>query len=303
MAAVDFVALKAPFPATDIEWRVGRAGEKNGNVWAKCLAYITSRAIMDRLDEVCGPDNWATDFRHGPGHLQAGLGIRDPETGEWVWKWDGTGLLASSDGLSVTDAGKGDFSNALKRVAVQWGIGRYLYNLPEGWATVSDDGRFYGKLKSGKGFHWDPPALPGWALPDGSGKPSADETERVNRDTGEIEDEPASKPVEDDDMIACPACEGPMWDNREDPKSAVNGGKRPDLKCKDREGCDTAIWLGSWRDKLKSQLADAHSSQAIDAEERDRGEAAAESLSPKRMAALDKWLDERVSKAILGGAA
>ena len=158
--------LHEPFPPYDIEWRIGQAGQKGEKIWAKCLAYITSRAIMDRLDEVCGPGNWQTAFRDGGGHLQAGIGIRVGD--EWVWKWDGTGMLASNDGLSGADAGKGDFSNALKRAAVQWGIGRYLYRLPEGWATVNDAGRFYQPKSKNKGtpaFHWDPPALPSWATP------------------------------------------------------------------------------------------------------------------------------------------
>lgn len=104
----------------------------------------------------------------------------------------------------------------------------------------------------------------------------------------------------DDDMIACPECGSEMWDNRDDAKSGVNGGKRPDLKCKD-DG-DHAIWLKSWRDELKSKLADAHNAQVIDVEQRDRGEEAADSLSPKRMLALDEWVDTQVSKAVLGGA-
>lgn len=176
---MDLALLAQPFAPDDIEWRIGQAGEKNGKPWAKCLAYITSRAIMDRLDEGCGPGRWATEFRDGSGHLHAGIGIRIGE--EWVWKWDGTGMLASTAGLSVTDAGKGDFSNALKRAAVQWGIGRYLYRLPVGWATVSDSGRLY-QPKSSKApaFNWDPPALPEWAIP------SSAEAMALSREVAEL---------------------------------------------------------------------------------------------------------------------
>lgn len=173
-------ALRDPFPAADIEWRIGRAGKKGDNIWARVLAYITSRAIMDRLDAVCGPAGWQTDFRQGDGHLMAGLGILIDDG--WVWKWDGTGLLDASGGLSGTDAGKGDFSNALKRAAVQWGIGRYLYNLDEGWATVHADGSYFARLpkdKGGDAFRWDPPALPGWALPGGDGEASNEDREKL----------------------------------------------------------------------------------------------------------------------------
>lgn len=41
-----------------------------------------------------------------------------------------------------------------------------------------------------------------------------------------------------DGEIACPACGGPMWDNRETKK-----GKQPDFKCKDKAGCDHAVWI------------------------------------------------------------
>ena len=44
--------LRDPFAPGDIEWRVQTAGEKNGKPWARVLAYVTNRAIMDRLDEV-----------------------------------------------------------------------------------------------------------------------------------------------------------------------------------------------------------------------------------------------------------
>jgi hypothetical protein len=39
----------------------------------------------------------------------------------------------------------------------------------------------------------------------------------------------------------CPKCNGPMYDNRKTKKNA----KQPDFKCKNREGCDHAIWPDS----------------------------------------------------------
>jgi hypothetical protein len=50
--------LKEPFEIHEIEWRIAQRGEKNGTPWAKVLAYVTNRAIMDRLDNVVGPQNW-----------------------------------------------------------------------------------------------------------------------------------------------------------------------------------------------------------------------------------------------------
>ena len=57
-------ALAAPFPSLDIEWR---AGSTNGDkTRALALAYITSRAVMQRLDQVFGIGHWWDDFIPGP---------------------------------------------------------------------------------------------------------------------------------------------------------------------------------------------------------------------------------------------
>ena len=153
--------LKEPFEEKDIEWRIGRAGEKDGKTWATCLAYITNRAIMDRLDSVCGAENWENEFTESP--LKDGVlcGLSIKIGSEWITKWDG----AENTNFESL---KGGLSGSMKRAAVQWGIGRYLYNLTEGYATISTNGKYYqSKDKSGKyqAFKWDPPALPKYALP------------------------------------------------------------------------------------------------------------------------------------------
>ena len=175
--SLDLTKLREPFSATAIEWRIAQAGQKDGKVWAKCVVYITGRAIMDRLDDVCGPGDWQVEYREGVGHLHAGIGIKRED--EWVWKWDGTGLLATTKGLSGTDAGKGDFSNALKPAALAWGIARDLRNVGELWAIVNDSGRFYAaKSDKAPAFHWDPPRLPDSATPNGQ-NPIIAEMERL----------------------------------------------------------------------------------------------------------------------------
>ncbi len=158
----ELARLRDPFAPEDIEWRVQQAGEKNGKPWARVLAYVTNRAIMDRLDEVVGPSNWRNEYREGPaGGVVCGLSIlvtRADGTSEWVTKWDG------AENTDVEPV-KGGLSNAMKRAAVQWGMGRYLYGLDEGWAKVHDGGEHFAKTKEGKAFRWDPPTLPDWALP------------------------------------------------------------------------------------------------------------------------------------------
>jgi hypothetical protein len=158
--------LAAPFPPTDIEWRIGRVGVKDGKVWATCLAYVTARAIMARFDDVVGPSRWRNEapreWSQGAAGVVVGLSVR--LGGEWVTKWDGADQ-------PDTEPVKGGFSNAFKRAAVLWGIGRYLYDLPEGWARITAKGQHYQAANDKKqipAFRWDPPELPAWALPETS---------------------------------------------------------------------------------------------------------------------------------------
>lgn len=157
--------LAKPFPAEDIEWRIGQSGAKGSRVWARVMAYISARAAMNRLDDVCGPGGWSVEYRPAPASqgfepgFIARIGIKIGD--EWVYK---------EDGAEQTDieSFKGGISGAFKRAAVLWGIGRYLYNLEAGFADVSSDekpGYEWAKTKDGKEFYWAPPKLPGWALP------------------------------------------------------------------------------------------------------------------------------------------
>ena len=159
---MDLKELAKPFPADDIEWRVQRAGEKNGKIWAMVLAYVTNRAIMNRLDDVCGPENWQNDYKAGPsGGNLCGVSIWIEEKKEWVTKWDG----ADNSNIEAT---KGGLSDAMKRAGYQWGIGRYLYKLDTGFAKVHDGGAISTSAKidgTNKYFKYDPPPLPSWALP------------------------------------------------------------------------------------------------------------------------------------------
>ena len=164
---MDLNKLKEPFPASDIEWRLQSCGEKNGKFWGKALAYITSRAVQDRLDEVCGPDNWKTSIEKTDDTYLCTLSIRvKHEDGSYEW-------ISRTDGADATDIEpvKGGISGAIKRAAVHFGIGRYLYSLDEGWANVCENGKLTGCTKEKKYFKWNPPELPAWALPGGSGRP------------------------------------------------------------------------------------------------------------------------------------
>ena len=128
--------LEYPFTFQEIEWRVLRTSKKDPTR-AQVAAYVDSRAIQNRLDAVVGRENWQNTFESVVGsnngttaHI-CRISIYYPERGEWITK---------SDGAGCTDVEpiKGGLSNAFKRAASMWGMGRYLYGLKNIWANIDE---------------------------------------------------------------------------------------------------------------------------------------------------------------------
>ena len=132
---VDFSKLAAPFPPDRISWRVGATNREKTKGMA--LAYIDSRDVQDRLDQVCGPAGWQCRYPHAGAKTVCEIGIKVGD--EWIWKADGAG---DSD----VEAEKGALSDAFKRSAVKWGIGRYLYDCASPWIEIEAYGKSY-KIK------------------------------------------------------------------------------------------------------------------------------------------------------------
>jgi hypothetical protein len=143
---MDIRDLSKEFPRDAIHWRA-QTLTKNGDK-ALALAYLDARDVMDRLDEVCGPENWQSRYvETAKGRVLCEIGIKVGE--EWIWKSDGAGDTA-------VEGEKGGISDALKRAAVQWGIGRYLYRLDAVWAPCETYERNGKKVWSRwKGSPWD----------------------------------------------------------------------------------------------------------------------------------------------------
>lgn len=156
--------LAEPFPFESVEWRISRSGIKsNGEPWAKCLAYIDNRAVQQRLDDVLGIDGWENIYKDAPsGGVLCGISVNFG--GRWITKWDGAAQTA-------VESVKGGLSGAMKRAAVMFGVGRYLYSMPEEFATCSEtnklpiQAKFKGKNGSEIWGSWQPPKMPIWALP------------------------------------------------------------------------------------------------------------------------------------------
>lgn len=140
---INFNDLKKPFPVSSLKWRIGNKNREGSK--ANMLVYVDARMVQDRLDEVVGAGNWQFETRSMNSVNRQGntftiigrLGIKIND--EWIWKEDGA---ENSD----IEAAKGGISDAFKRAAVQWGIGRYLYNASDysTWAEVkSNDFNIY----------------------------------------------------------------------------------------------------------------------------------------------------------------
>ena len=139
---IDLNRLKDFFDEDDVDWKPIAVSKKTGKALA--AAYVSNRAIMDRLDAVCGPENWKNEYQPGPGGgVICGLSIRVGE--EWVTKWDG------AENTDV-EAVKGGLSSSMRRAAVQWGVGRYLYRIPNQWVPVDQQGRLNQKPKIPREF-------------------------------------------------------------------------------------------------------------------------------------------------------
>lgn len=129
---IDFAALSAPFPPHLVHWRIGSTNKDKTKGLA--LAYIDARDVMERLDEVCGPENWQCRYPHADGKTCCDIGIYSERLGAMVWKSNGAG---DTD----VEGDKGAFSDAFKRAAVLWGIGRYLYDLGNVWVEIEAKGK------------------------------------------------------------------------------------------------------------------------------------------------------------------
>lgn len=126
--------FSAPFRPDVVHWRPGATTRDKTR--AVALAYIDARDVMERLDEVVGP--WCWQRHHDVSHTICRLGVlipfehHDRVEWEWIWKTDVSGETS-------IEAEKGGASRALVRAAVNFGIGRYLYDLPSPWMDYDED--------------------------------------------------------------------------------------------------------------------------------------------------------------------
>ena len=109
-------------PFEKISWRPQRVikSSKNNKHWGIMIAYINARDVIDRLNEVVGAD-W--NFTWTP----------TPATNVVKGRLEIFNSYKEDVGYPNSDRDtypyKSAVSDALKRCAVQYGVGRFLYNL------------------------------------------------------------------------------------------------------------------------------------------------------------------------------
>jgi len=146
--------LALPFDPADVKFKPQAV---KGNR-ALAIAYADVRAVMDRLDDVVGSENWQDDYEVLP-DTSVVCRLRVRLDGRWVRKTDVGSPSEQPDG---GDRLKAAFSDALKRAAVKFGIGRYLYRLPQQWADFDPVKKQF----------IQPPKLPTWASPTAIARPA-----------------------------------------------------------------------------------------------------------------------------------
>ncbi len=140
-------ALAVPFEPRDVKFKPQMV--KNNRCLA--MAYIDARLIQDRLDDVLGVENWEDAYKILPdGSVMCRLRIKLGD--RWITKTDVGSPSEQPDG---GDRLKAAFSDALKRAAVKYGIGRYLYRLPAQWVDYDPVKKQIAQV----------PQLPAFAIP------------------------------------------------------------------------------------------------------------------------------------------
>jgi len=142
-------ALSEPFPSDEVEFKPGALnGDKTK---ALALAYVDSRLYFQRLNLVC--PEWQDEYQVIT--LQDRIVV--------LCRLTILGITRTGDGECLLSAGEEAEENvvttasaqAFKRACVKFGLGAYLYALPQQWCEYDHAKR---KIVN-------PPRLPDWAVP------------------------------------------------------------------------------------------------------------------------------------------
>ncbi|MER3555653.1 MAG: DNA repair protein Rad52 [Meiothermus sp.] len=122
--------LAEPFPAGEVQWRVEALSKDKRR--AMVVPYVDARTVLDRLDEVLGPSGWSDAYE-----------VLAAKENDYAVRCRLVVLDIAKEDVGEGDSLKAAFSDALKRAAVKFGIGRYLYRMDKQWVDHDpDSGQF-----------------------------------------------------------------------------------------------------------------------------------------------------------------
>ena len=149
-AAEVFEELAKPMP---YKWRLKSVANRAKKPYpdgsrGQFLAYIDARDVFNRLDAVLGPDRWQDSVKRVNEDGSVIVSLSLSISGEWLTKED-IGY-PNNPGAGVEDEPlKAAVSDAIKRAAVHYGIGRFLYDLPPTWTEIDANGQPLRPLSNG----------------------------------------------------------------------------------------------------------------------------------------------------------
>lgn len=120
----------------DVEVRMNNA--KNG--YADLLVYKNARTDMDILDETFDVMGWQCSYSEVNGVVYCTISVYDAEKKMWISKTD-------CGAETQVEAEKGQASDAFKRAAFRFGIGRALYSCPKIRVQLYDGEGYWTKFK------------------------------------------------------------------------------------------------------------------------------------------------------------
>lgn len=170
--------LSEPFPVDEVKFKPQKVLQGKGTAIA--VAFVDARIVADRLNAVVGPENWEDSYEpivvteydsKKDAHIQYG-GMKCTLTILGVTKSD-VGSPSMADEL------KGSASDALKRAAVKFGVGRYMYDL----------GSMFLKYDEQKRQFTEKPKLPDFAVPEPTQSPDEAIFELFYEATGNVSGE------------------------------------------------------------------------------------------------------------------
>jgi hypothetical protein len=154
-----FTQLAEPFQPAEIKWRVTHATHDGSR--GAVIAFADPRAYTDRLNQLFTPSGWTRNYdvttvsavsrQKRDKIIQTGkVLVTCTLTIARLGTHSGSGEQWADEQNAMTSAE----AQAFKRAASCFGLGRYLYNLPETWVPLD-----------GQGKPTRLPSLPEWALP------------------------------------------------------------------------------------------------------------------------------------------